>query len=122
MTSSLNLPSGSTLPNGYSEQRASFQRRKNYDPIKAVESEKQKRLLKLQQASSHFQNQGNMHSSSSKNSIVSENECFRSNRLDCDDSMSDSSQSFSIPLQSLKANVSNKQVYRVFLLLLDKYS
>ena len=101
MTGSLNLPSGSALPgSAHSDQKASYQRRKNYDPIKAVEMEKQNKLMRKQSTP--------LQTSNSRNSIYStENESHRSN-IDYD-SMSDSS-SFSIPLQSLKASMSNKQV------------
>lgn len=113
MTSSLNLPSGSALP-GSSEPRGSFQRRKNYDPIKAVEQEKQKKLRAKQEATNNTQkltnSVSNLQQSLSKNSIYStENDSYQSNNLDYD-SMSDSSQSFSIPVQNLKANISDKQV------------
>ena len=99
MTSSLNLPSGGVLPG--EQPRASFQRRKNYDAVKAVEMDRQRRLLK--QSTSLM-----MQQSVSRNSVAS-TENDNSNHMD-DDSMSDSSQSFTVPMQNLKANVSNKQV------------
>lgn len=121
MTSSLNLPSGSALPSS-AEPRGSFQRRKNYDPIKAVEQEKQKKLQMKQEAANNNNNSQkltnsvcNLQQSLSKNSIYStENDSYQSNNLDYD-SMSDSSQSFSIPVQSLKANISDKQSYEKIL-------
>ncbi len=109
MTNSLTLSNGSQLSNGHNEQRASFQRRKNYDPMKAVEIDKQKRLLKQQQ-SSPLKNSFTSSQNSNRNSMIStENESYRSNHQE-EDSMSDSSQA-NFSLQALKqVNASNKQV------------
>jgi hypothetical protein len=106
MTGSLNLPYGASL-SSYTDQRGSFQRRKNYDPIKAVEMEKQNRMLQQKKpVTSPYRQQQQLQTSASQSSMCSaENE----RRMSYDyDSMSDSS--FSIPVQSLKANINNKQV------------
>ena len=105
MTSSLTLPSGSTID--------SFQRRKNYNPSKAVENER----LKKQSLNGKM----NMpdKKSISKNSIESNEDDYSNNHSNNfnttnsygdEDSTSDSSVSFSLPVQSLTANINNKKV------------
>ena len=92
MTNSLNLPSGSALPGD-----ASFQRRKNYDPVKAVEQEKLRRIQQQQ----HQQQQLNLIQSqyggetSNETSFVNEDLSLNGE---------------GIPAQALAANVGNKQV------------
>lgn len=109
MTGSLNLPSGSSLPGSYSDQKGSFQRRKNYDPAKAVEQDRQNRLLKKQsqQNTNAYKPQRTASSSNHHLQPSASQNSIQSSHLDYD-SMSDSS--FSIPVQSLKANIGNKQV------------
>ncbi len=86
MTGSLNLPSGAALPGS-----ALYQRRKNYDPIRAVEIDRQKSLAGSKQTRS-----AHLPSSASRNSIGSAAENERSN-IEYD-SMSETS-SFSMSMQ-----------------------
>lgn len=96
MTTSLNLPNGSSLPNN----NLSFQRRKNYDPLKAVEQEKLKKAQSRLKESSKI---------NEINNLANESTVF-------DDDLSDISyNSFTIPTQRLAENISNKQVYIFFL-------
>jgi hypothetical protein len=98
MTTSLNLPSGSTLPsNNTNNLNAAYQRRKNYDPLRAVEQEKLKKTQKRLSESSKHDETNNL----ANNSMSA---------LDDDQSSDYSYSSLSIPTQKLTDNVSNKQV------------
>ena len=97
MTTSLILPNSSSLPN--TNSNLAFQRRKNYDPLKAVQQEKLKKTQnKLKESSINNE----------INSLDNENSVF-------DEDLSDASySSFTIPTQRLAENVSNKQVNLFF--------
>jgi len=123
MTGSLNLPYGASLSsvsvNPYTDQRGSFQRRKNYDPIKAVEMEKQNKQLQQNRSVTNQNKQATgtysrIQTSDSHHSICStENERCQSYDYD---PMFDSS--YSIPVQNLKANINNKNVSSFLFLIL----
>jgi hypothetical protein len=91
MSTSLNLSHGAQLPGS-----DSFQRRKNYNPLKAVEQEK----LRKQQQQQHQPNHGSMD---------------KSNKLVMNEHSSEfDSNAFALSVQSLTANISNKQVSYLF--------
>lgn len=92
MTNSLNLPSGASLPLNLHD---SFQKRKNYDPLKSVELDK----LKRQQ------------NSAVKVSLDDHNHSL----LVDDESLSESSSYTSLPYQQVD---NTKQVIQVFLILI----
>lgn len=111
MTASLNLPSGSALP-GSNQNKTPLQRRITYDPIKAVEQDKlRKRQQKLLESSG---NTASMLNASQENCSVNDNSNVYKNNYE-DDFMSDSSyNSFSLPLQNLTSNSTNRQVFYFF--------
>jgi trimeric autotransporter adhesin len=138
MTGSLSLPSGASLNNytangvinnSTNDSRDSFYRRKNYDPLRAVEQEKlrkqhQQHLLRNkklneqeQQSKQQLHQQQQMYNfSESVNQVEALNGGLNYNfsleqqqqYLLEDDSNDDAS--FTIPIKKLTANVSNKQV------------
>jgi hypothetical protein len=124
MTNSLNLPSGSTLPQSPNKQqqtainlKESFLRRKTYDPAKAVQEEKLKRV---QQAQLNLLGK-NGSSSSSSSSTSPKKEKAANGELNrsivehaFDDDLLNASFS-SLPAQSTNENVANKQSHEKIL-------